>query len=143
MLVASIYFHGQSLNKVQTAGLCLAIGSMLNDFLGKNGRAGGHRHGGGGGSGREGLKESMTHEAGLYLVEVRCLIFSMVVEEDEEEEESINGGVKSSSSSMEMEMQKIANIDVCKCFCWHFVSLALKVVHYFFNKIHSNDPDCN
>ena len=43
-LVASIYFYGHSLNKVQFCGLVIAIGAMVNDFFGKKGNKGGHRH---------------------------------------------------------------------------------------------------
>ena len=47
-LVASIYFYGHSLNKVQTAGLVICVGAMVNDFFGKKGKKGGHGgHGGG------------------------------------------------------------------------------------------------
>jgi hypothetical protein len=38
MLVASIYFYGHSLNRVQVAGLCLAIGAMVNNFFRKKGK---------------------------------------------------------------------------------------------------------
>lgn len=48
-LVASIYFYGHSLNKVQAVGLFIAIGAMVNDFFGKKGKGGGgHGHGHGG-----------------------------------------------------------------------------------------------
>ena len=48
-LVASIYFYGHSLNKVQATGLVIAVGAMVNDFFGKKGKGGhGHGHGGGG-----------------------------------------------------------------------------------------------
>jgi hypothetical protein len=40
-------------------------------------------------------------------------------------------------------MQKIGKIDVCNFFFSIFVSLVPEVVYIFFNKIHSNDPDCN
>ena len=40
-LVASIYFYGHSLNKVQAVGLFIAIGAMVNDFFGKKGKGGG------------------------------------------------------------------------------------------------------
>jgi hypothetical protein len=66
MLIASIYFYGHFLNRVQAAGLCLAIGAMVNDFFRKKGKGrGGHGHGQGGGGG-EGSKESaVAHGAGL------------------------------------------------------------------------------
>jgi hypothetical protein len=32
----------------------------------------------------------------------------------------------------QQKMQKIGNIDVCKFFCWHFVSLVPEAVHDFF-----------
>jgi UDP-galactose transporter B1 len=44
-LVASIYFYGHSLNKVQFFGLVIAVGAMVNDFFGKKGKKGGHGHG--------------------------------------------------------------------------------------------------
>lgn len=44
-LVASIYFYGHSLNKVQAFGLTVAVGAMVNDFFGKKGKKGGHGHG--------------------------------------------------------------------------------------------------
>ena len=44
-LVASIYFYGHSLNKVQFLGLVIAVGAMVNDFFGKKGKKGGHGHG--------------------------------------------------------------------------------------------------
>ncbi|KAL7534226.1 hypothetical protein ACHAXR_005744 [Thalassiosira sp. AJA248-18] len=48
-LVASIYFYGHHLNKVQAAGLVVCIGAMVNDFFGKKGKkGGGHGHGHGG-----------------------------------------------------------------------------------------------
>lgn len=43
-LVASIYFYGHSLNKVQAFGLTIAVGAMVNDFFGKKGKKGGHGH---------------------------------------------------------------------------------------------------
>ncbi|KAL7491241.1 hypothetical protein ACHAWT_000648 [Skeletonema menzelii] len=43
-LVASIYFYGHHLNKVQSFGLFVCIGAMINDFFGKKGK-GGHGHG--------------------------------------------------------------------------------------------------
>lgn len=43
-LVASIYFYGHSLNKVQAFGLIIAVGAMVNDFFGKKGKKGGHGH---------------------------------------------------------------------------------------------------
>jgi len=46
-LVASIYFYGHHLNKVQAAGLVICVGAMVNDFFGKKGKKGGHGHGGG------------------------------------------------------------------------------------------------
>ncbi len=48
-LVASIYFYGHHLNKVQFLGLVICIGAMVNDFFGKKGKKGGHGHGHGGG----------------------------------------------------------------------------------------------
>mmetsp|Transcript_45733 Transcript_45733/g.97240 ORF Transcript_45733/g.97240 Transcript_45733/m.97240 type:complete len:510 (-) Transcript_45733:449-1978(-) len=51
-LVASIYFYGHHLNKVQAAGLVICIGAMVNDFFGKKGKkGGGGGHGGGHGGG--------------------------------------------------------------------------------------------
>lgn len=47
-LVASIYFYGHHLNKVQFLGLVICIGAMVNDFFGKKGKKGGHGHGHGG-----------------------------------------------------------------------------------------------
>lgn len=47
-LVASIYFYGHSLSKVQAAGLVISIGAMVNDFFGKKDKKGGHGHGHGG-----------------------------------------------------------------------------------------------
>jgi UDP-galactose transporter B1 len=44
-LVASIYFYGHALNKVQFVGLVICIGAMVNDFFGKKGKKGGHGHG--------------------------------------------------------------------------------------------------
>ncbi|KAL7436747.1 hypothetical protein ACHAXM_008700 [Skeletonema potamos] len=44
-LVASIYFYGHHLNKVQFFGLVVCIGAMVNDFFGKKGNKGGHGHG--------------------------------------------------------------------------------------------------
>lgn len=49
-LVASIYFYGHYLNKVQSFGLVVCIGAMVNDFFGKKGK-GGHGHGHGHGHG--------------------------------------------------------------------------------------------
>ena len=95
-LVASIYFYGHSLNKVQAAGLCLAIGAMVNDFFGKKGKGGGgHGHGG------EGSKESAAQGAGSSQEDERRPMLS-TVDEEEEAESNDNGGAESSSSSMEM-----------------------------------------
>jgi UDP-galactose transporter B1 len=48
-LVASIYFYGHSLSKVQAVGLFISIGAMVNDFFGKKDKkGGGHGHGHGG-----------------------------------------------------------------------------------------------
>jgi UDP-galactose transporter B1 len=102
-LVASIYFYGHSLNKVQAAGLCLAIGAMVNDFFGKKGKGGGgHGHGHGG----EGANESNTHGAGAGLKggdsaeEERRPMLSAV--EEEEEEKNNDNCAESSPSSIEM-----------------------------------------
>lgn len=57
-LVASIYFYGHSLNKVQATGLVIAVGAMVNDFFGKKGK-GGHGHG----HGRGGQKEKKPNVA--------------------------------------------------------------------------------
>mmetsp|Transcript_15075 Transcript_15075/g.32711 ORF Transcript_15075/g.32711 Transcript_15075/m.32711 type:complete len:501 (+) Transcript_15075:221-1723(+) len=62
-LVASIYFYGHSLNKVQAAGLLLAVGAMVNDFFGKKG-GNNHGHGGGGGGGGESSDDSQ-HQKGV------------------------------------------------------------------------------
>lgn len=44
-LVASIYFYGHSLNAVQCAGLLIAVGAMVMNFMGKKGNGGGgHGH---------------------------------------------------------------------------------------------------
>ncbi|KAL3811738.1 hypothetical protein ACHAXA_000240 [Cyclostephanos tholiformis] len=95
-LVASIYFYGHSLNKVQAAGLCLAIGAMVNDFFGKKGgRKGGHGHGHG--HGGEVTKEST---AGNLSEEERRPMLSAV--EEEEVEENIDNGAELSSSSIEL-----------------------------------------
>lgn len=51
-LVASIYFYGHSLSKIQAVGLLISIGAMVNDFFGKKG-GGGHGHGHGHGHGGE------------------------------------------------------------------------------------------
>ena len=40
-LVASIYFYGHSLNAVQGAGLLIAVGAMVMNFMGKKGNGGG------------------------------------------------------------------------------------------------------
>jgi hypothetical protein len=100
-LVASIYFYGHSLNRVQAAGLCLAIGATVNDFFGKKGKGrGGHGHGHGGG--REGSKKSAAaHGADLSPEEERRPMLS-AVEEEEDKEGTDNGGAESSPSSMEM-----------------------------------------
>ena len=44
-LVASIYFYGHHLNKVQFLGLVVCIGAMVSDFFGKKGKGHGHRRG--------------------------------------------------------------------------------------------------
>jgi UDP-galactose transporter B1 len=101
-LVASIYFYGHSLNRVQVAGLCLAIGAMVNDFFGKKGKGGGgHGHGHGGGGGEGSKKSAVAHGAGSSPEEERRPMLS-AVEEEEDEEGTDNGGAESSSSSMEM-----------------------------------------
>ena len=86
-LVASIYFYGHSLNKVQAAGLCLAIGAMVNDFFGKKGKGGvGHGHGHDG----EGANESNTHGAGVELMDGDLAeeeLHPLLSAVDEEEEE--------------------------------------------------------
>jgi UDP-galactose transporter B1 len=93
-LVASIYFYGHSLNKVQAAGLCLAIGAMVNDFFGKKGGGkGGHGHGHGG----EGAKESTT--ANLSEEERRPILSAV---EEEEDDENNDNTAESSSSSIEL-----------------------------------------
>jgi hypothetical protein len=103
-LVASIYFYGHSLNRVQAAELCLAIGAMVNNFFGKKGKGGGghgHGHDGGGGGG-EGSKESAAaHGAGSSQKEEWRPILS-AVEEEEDKEGTNNGGAESSPSLMEM-----------------------------------------
>jgi solute carrier family 35 (UDP-galactose transporter), member B1 len=43
-LVASIYYFGHHLNGVQFTGLCISVGSMVFDFMGKS-KKGGHGHG--------------------------------------------------------------------------------------------------
>jgi len=45
-LVASIYFYGHVLNKVQFTGLVICIASMVMNFWGKGGKKSGHGHGG-------------------------------------------------------------------------------------------------
>ena len=57
-LVASIYFYGHTLNKVQALGLFVAIGAMAQDFFGKKGKKGGGHGHGGGGHGHGGGEES-------------------------------------------------------------------------------------
>lgn len=84
-LVASIYFYGHTLNRVQAAGLCLAIGAMINDFFGKKG--GGDKGGGHCGQeepGGEGVKESMMDAE----EERRPMLSAVVKDEDEDEENS-------------------------------------------------------
>ena len=53
-LVASIYFYGHSLSKIQAFGLLISIGAMVNDFFGKKDKKGGHGHGGHGGAVKQG-----------------------------------------------------------------------------------------
>jgi len=57
-LVASIYFYGHHLNKVQSLGLVVCIGAMVNDFFGKKGKGGGHGHGGHGPSPQTDFKDN-------------------------------------------------------------------------------------
>mmetsp|Transcript_14361 Transcript_14361/g.22160 ORF Transcript_14361/g.22160 Transcript_14361/m.22160 type:complete len:481 (+) Transcript_14361:32-1474(+) len=56
-LVASIYFYGHHLNKVQSLGLFVCIGAMVNDFFGKKGK-GGHGHHGHGPSPQTDFKDN-------------------------------------------------------------------------------------
>ncbi len=55
-LVASIYFYGHSLSKIQAVGLVISIGAMVNDFFGKKDKKGGHGHGHGGDAVQQGEK---------------------------------------------------------------------------------------
>ena len=90
-LVASIYFYGHTLNHVQAAGLCLAIGAMINDFFAKNKGGGGHGHGSGGDKGKdkggEHMKESISPEE-----EERRPMLSAVVDGDDEDENNLEMG---------------------------------------------------
>jgi UDP-galactose transporter B1 len=43
-LVASIYFYGHHLNGIQFTGLCISVGAMVLNFMGKS-KKGGHGHG--------------------------------------------------------------------------------------------------
>jgi UDP-galactose transporter B1 len=91
-LVASIYFYGHTLNRIQAAGLCLAIGAMVNDFFAKNkGGGGGHGHGSGGDKekdkGGEYVNESNSPEE-----EERRPLLLAVADGDEEEENNLEMG---------------------------------------------------
>ena len=88
--MASIYFYGHTLNHVQAAGLCLAIGAMINDFFAKNKGGGGHGHGSGGDKGKKGgehMKESISPEE-----EERRPMLSAVVDGDDEDENNLEMG---------------------------------------------------
>lgn len=90
-LVASIYFYGHTLNRVQAAGLCLAIGAMVNDFFAKNKGGGGHGHGSGGDKrkdkGGDHMNESSSPEE-----EERRPMLSAVVNGDDEDENNLEMG---------------------------------------------------
>lgn len=104
-LVASIYFYGHSLNKVQAVGLAIAVGAMVNDFFGKKGKNGGghgHGHGGGGhhnngvgGESKQGGEEGVAFKDGGNLEEHQPMLASV-------SEEGRNNGNDSSASSLEM-----------------------------------------
>lgn len=61
-LVASIYFYGHHLNRVQALGLIICIGAMVNDFFGKKGKKGGG-HGSHGGGGRVDSQDAEDKDA--------------------------------------------------------------------------------
>jgi len=88
-LVASIYFYGHTLNRIQAAGLCLAIGAMVNDFFAKNKGGGGHGHGGDKekDKGGEYVNESNSPEE-----EERRPMLLAVTDGDEEEENNLEMG---------------------------------------------------
>ena len=104
-LVASIYFYGHSLNKVQAVGLAIAVGAMVNDFFGKKGENGGghgHGHGGGGhhnngvdGESKQGGEEGVAFKDGGNLEEHQPMLASV-------SEEGRNNDNDSSASLLEM-----------------------------------------
>ena len=58
-LVASIYFYGHHLNGIQFTGLCIAVGAMILNFMGKKKGGHGHHH-------SEPPKEEMQKMLGDY-----------------------------------------------------------------------------
>lgn len=92
-LVASIYFYGHSLNKVQATGLVIAVGAMVNDFFGKKGK-GGHGHGHGGGGQKE-KKPNVAFKDGNLDDEEGQRLLSNITEET-------SGGGDGSTSELEM-----------------------------------------
>lgn len=92
-LVASIYFYGHSLNKVQATGLVIAVGAMVNDFFGKKGK-GGHGHGHGRGGQKE-KKPNVAFKDGNLDDEEGQRLLSNITEE--------TSGGDGSASELEME----------------------------------------
>ena len=91
-LVASIYFYGHTLNRVQAAGLVIAVGAMVNDFFGKRGKGGGGHGGHGGGEeGGDSEKEGVEFKDG-NLEEERQPMLSAVEERGESSASSIEMG---------------------------------------------------
>ncbi|KAL9186784.1 hypothetical protein ACHAXT_010504 [Thalassiosira profunda] len=91
-LVASIYFYGHHLNKVQAVGLVVCIGAMVNDFFGKKGKKGGHGHGGHGGGGHDARPATAEFKDGNS--EEQQPMLATVVEEERTASELEMGAVK-------------------------------------------------
>ena len=58
-LVASIYFYGHHLNGIQFTGLCVSVGAMVLNFMGKSKKGGHGGHGGHGEPPKEATAEEM------------------------------------------------------------------------------------
>lgn len=82
-LVASIYFYGHTLNRIQAAGLCLAIGAMVNDFFAKNKGGGGHGHGSGSDKGKDEGGEQVNKSSSPEEEERRPMLLAVVDDEEE------------------------------------------------------------
>eukprot|EP00904_Undaria_pinnatifida_P013738 jgi/Undpi1/9495/HiC_scaffold_27.g11951.m1 len=93
-LLASIFIYGHEVNMAQCAGLTLAVGAMVFNFVDKGKKGGGKGHGGGGGSHPPQDKE------GAKAIELQSLLeHEDEGDSDEEEEEASDKAEKGTRPS--------------------------------------------